>query len=197
MDSVSSESPADELIGNLNQLEKIVTDRFGTANSAHVTAAVHQLINVVKATPKNDDPFSFDDSIRFTYGNAIMALGAAINELLSDQPGLIASDMGISNGLVSKVMNDASNYWLGKIKDAQTTITNLPSDASSQQVAAAQSALTVANANSTASSTSLNGVMSMVTQGVSSKTSSYQNLVQQANGTVSSLLSFISQLWVI
>lgn len=145
-----------------------------------------------------DDPFAFDPSLKFTYSNAIFELGAAINELLGDQPGILASDMGIQNTLVSPIVNGYSTAWLNQLKaDEQALDPNLHPGLSQQQIADDQAKMSEDNAASTASSTGLNGVMSMVSQGVSSKTTTYQNLAQQAQSVVTALLNFMSQIFVL
>ena len=141
------------------------------------------------------DPFSFDPSLKFSYSNGIFEMGAAINELLSDQPDILAAEMGIQNTLVSPIVNSYSTAWLNQLKSDEQGIKNAGTDQG--KIAQAQGQMSEDNAASTASSTGLNGVMSMVSQGVSSKTTTYQNLAQQAQSVVTALLNFISQNWVL
>ncbi|HSW71488.1 MAG TPA: hypothetical protein VLH77_05865 [Gammaproteobacteria bacterium] len=139
-------------------------------------------------------PFDFDDSITFSLRNAITALGEAINGLMSIQPELIASEMGISTELVSPQVEKWSNAFLSILQHWESQISGASSP-SQQQLAEWQGDMQVANSDSGSSSSALNGVMSMLTSGTSSKTSTYQNLVQQASSVVTALLNAMAQNW--
>lgn len=168
----------------LDELQEIL----GTSPEA--SQAIHTLKTL------SDNPFAFDNSILFTYSNAIFALGNAINRLLDVQPGLLASEEQISNELVGPLLHKWSAYWLGRLKDDVATIGGDSKD-DPVKLAKDQGQLNLDSAASSASSTALNGVQSLITQGVSSKTTTYQNLSQQAMNVVVALLNFTSQNWVI
>ena len=187
------------LIANLKEFQKELPgfqDELNRNVAPEKAAEVNEIIDELK-TLTDKPPFYFDDSMRFSYLGGIMALGRAINELLGDQQEILASNMGISNGLVSTEISKWSDQWLHQLQKDQDAINKLTSKSTGAEIAQAQGQLSLDNAASTASSTGLNGVMNMITQAVSSKTSTYQNLVQQSNQVVTSLLSFMAQVWVI
>jgi hypothetical protein len=178
----------------LAQLKASVNLEFGPQEAGQVNAIIDHITHLLDTAPTN--PYAWDTDMVFYMGNAAMALGEAIQKLLGEQPGIIQSEMSISNDLVSKVSNSYSTYWLGVLDHDETVIAG-DSGASSQKLAQDQGQLNIDNTKASASSAGFNGVTSAVTQGVSAKTSTYQNLVQQSNQVVTGLLSFISQIWVL
>lgn len=171
-----------------------VTDELKKA-AAQLDTALEQL---TAATKKEAKPFDFDDSLTFSYRDGIFALGTAINNLLAIQPQIIASEMAISSEEISAQIDKWSQQYLSILQGYQQQIGALdPSKDPNWQtdLATLQGDMSVANAGSSASSTSLNGVLSMLTSGTSSKTSTYQSLIQQVSSVVTALLNAMTQNW--
>lgn len=189
-----------DAIAELSQIKKALDAHFG-GNASKADTAIDTFSDVLKGVASNakkdanTDPFAFDPSLNFTYSNAIFALGAAINELMATQPGIIAADQAIQNNLVSQISTNFSNAWLAQLKTDEAAIQAAGTDAG--KIAAAQGQMSVDNAASSASSQLMNSAMSLVTQGVSSKTTTYQNLAQQAQSVVTALLNAMVQNWVL
>ncbi len=185
----------------LDEIKDFATKQAGPEKAADVIQAADHLGDLLAHTSGSvlpmliTSPFDFDDSIVFSYKNGIFALANAINGLLAMQPQIISSEMAISTELVSPQITKWSDYWLEQLQTIEAAIKTLGPKPDPGTLADYQAQMSVASAQSSASSTSLNGVLSMLTSGTSSKTTTYQNLTQQVQSVVTALLNAMIQNW--
>ncbi len=195
----SLDHEADATVQNIDKLEALFKARYG-AEASDVVAALEQLKGVAaeaKVKADTSTPFDFDDSLTFSYRGAIAALGQAISNLLAMQPQIIAAKMAISTEAISPQIDKWSQGYLAILQYYQKQINNLnPDDKNFQKdLAALQGDMSVANSASSASATGLNGVLSMLTAGTSSETSTYQSLINQISSVVTALLNAMATNW--
>lgn len=180
----------------LDQYGQHLTDLLGADTAAPVLNAIDKAEKSLTDLAQGAQaPFFFFKGLVFNALNAFSALAQAINELAADQPQIIAGEMGISNDLVTVIQQNFSQAWVTQLQADEDKLKE--PNLTPQQIAQYQGQLNVDNSAAAASSAGLNGVLSLITQGVSGKTTTMQNLMQEFVQVATGGINTFSQDWVL